>query len=307
MALRDDLMEVLDICIDRLNAGEDVERILADFPELANRLRPMLEAGRLFPRVRYAPPIVEQAREAVQPSVNRAVEQTFGSGWPTVLIPLLVILLVGIGLTGVLVFGGGGGLFAAPTETPTLTATSTDTPTASVTPSLTATETVTSTPTATASQTASLTATVTSSATATATASPMLPIATAQVRQVIVIEGPVEEIDGREIEIYNRRIVLDDDDPRRRVIEVGDVIRIEGELQDDTSIRVITLVFVDIVVLVRGGDVWRGDDCRNPPPGWAQSQAGEWIRRCQASGGGSGGGSGGSSGDDDDDDDDDDD
>jgi hypothetical protein len=37
--------QLLDICLDRLNAGENVERILVDYPEDAARLRPLLQTA----------------------------------------------------------------------------------------------------------------------------------------------------------------------------------------------------------------------------------------------------------------------
>lgn len=96
---------------------------------------------------------------------------------------------------------------------------------------------------------------------------------------IIVIEGPVDEVDDDGIKIYGITIVIDDDDPLLRVIRVGDVVRVEGERNGDT-IRVISIVVINVVVVVQDGQVWRGDDCSIAPPFWAEDDADDWYARC---------------------------
>lgn len=114
---------------------------------------------------------------------------------------------------------------------------------------------------------------------------------------IIVIEGPVQEINVNIITIFDIDIELEIDDPVLTVIQVGDVIRVEGELFDrGTTIIIVavTIVFVEIDIVINDGIIWRDPgDCSNPPPPWAPADG--WRRRCE------GGGSGGGGGNDDDD------
>lgn len=127
---------------------------------------------------------------------------------------------------------------------------------------------------------------------------------------IIVIEGPVQEININIITIYDIDIVLAPDDPLLTVIQIGDVIRVEGAIDDDGPtivIIAITIIIIDVDVFIGDdGSVWRDPgDCGNPPPDWAPANG--WRRRCEGGGGNSGGGNGGRGGrgrDDDDDDDD---
>ncbi|MCL4246802.1 MAG: hypothetical protein KJ065_01485 [Anaerolineae bacterium] len=128
---------------------------------------------------------------------------------------------------------------------------------------------------------------------------------------VVVIEGPVEAINVNIITIYNINIVVNADDPVLAVIQIGDLVRVEGQFVDDdddltvwigidgdTQINItiiaITIVIVDIDVNINvDGTVWRDPgNCDNPPPPWAPANG--WRRRCEGS----------SHSDDDDDDDD---
>ncbi|MCC6613037.1 MAG: hypothetical protein IT320_06130 [Anaerolineae bacterium] len=115
---------------------------------------------------------------------------------------------------------------------------------------------------------------------------------------VVVIEGPVEAININVITIYNINIVVNADDPVLTVIQIGDIVRVEGEfvgedddltqwvrLDSDTQINItiiaITIVVVDIDVNVGDdGVVWRDPgNCGNPPPPWAPAHG--WRRRCE--------------------------
>jgi hypothetical protein len=117
---------------------------------------------------------------------------------------------------------------------------------------------------------------------------------------IIVIEGPVEAININIITIYGIDIEVDEDDPILTVVQIGDVIRVEGELDDieeDTLVIIaITIIIVDVDIYISDdGDAWRDDDCSNPPPPWAPAHG--WRDRCEAGGASSPGrGRGGSSG-----------
>lgn len=101
---------------------------------------------------------------------------------------------------------------------------------------------------------------------------------------IIVIEGPVKEININIITIYNIKIEVDVNDPILTVIRVGDFIRVEGDIVSTGAtivIVAINIIIVDTdVVVVDGGLVWRDDGgCGNPPPDWAPANG--WRRRCQ--------------------------
>jgi hypothetical protein len=115
----------------------------------------------------------------------------------------------------------------------------------------------------------------------------------------IIIEGPVESINANVIVIYGFNIEVDENDPILVVIEVGDVVRIEGNIGPSTGTTIViiavVIIIVDVdVVIGDGGDVWRDrGNCDNPPPPWAPAHG--WHRRCDPqSNGGSGNGRGGS-------------
>ncbi|MBI5667041.1 MAG: hypothetical protein HZC41_03465 [Chloroflexi bacterium] len=101
---------------------------------------------------------------------------------------------------------------------------------------------------------------------------------------IIVVEGPVKEININIITIYNIKIEVDVNDPILTVIRVGDYIRVEGNVVSTGAtivIVAINIIIVDTdVVIVDGGLVWRDDGgCGNPPPPWAPANG--WRRRCQ--------------------------
>jgi hypothetical protein len=123
---------------------------------------------------------------------------------------------------------------------------------------------------------------------------------------IIVIEGPIQKININIITIYDIDIEINIDDPILKVIKIGDIVRIEGNIQDDDDdgdtiiIIAITIIIVDVdVVIGDDGSVWRDEgNCSNPPPPWAPANG--WRRRCEGGDNGNGGGRG--RGDDDDDD-----
>ena len=72
---------------------------------------------------------------------------------------------------------------------------------------------------------------------------------------IIIIEGPIEEIDVNIITIFDIDIEVDVNDPILRNIRIGDVIRVEGDMTGDgTTIVIIavTIVIVDIDIVVVG-------------------------------------------------------
>jgi len=112
---------------------------------------------------------------------------------------------------------------------------------------------------------------------------------------IIVIEGPVDSININIINIFGMDIELDEDSPLLTVIQVGDVIRVEGNMAegDDNTfiIVVVNIIFINVEVVVQDDQVWRDNgNCGNPPPPWAPAHG--WHRRCDRSGGGGRGGEG---------------
>jgi hypothetical protein len=107
----------------------------------------------------------------------------------------------------------------------------------------------------------------------------------------ITIEGPVTQINVNVITIYNINIELAPDDPALTVIQVGDVIHVDGDIAEREGtivIIAITIVFINVEVYINpeGTQIWRdNDNCQNAPPPWAPANG--WRRRCD-NGGGSG-------------------
>jgi len=112
---------------------------------------------------------------------------------------------------------------------------------------------------------------------------------------IIIIEGPVEEVNINIITIFNFNIEVDPSDPLLTVIRIGDVLRVEGNLADEIDfdgnivLIAINITFINVEVFVLDDQVWRDPgDCSNAPPPWAPANG--WRRRCDSSGdSGSGG------------------
>jgi hypothetical protein len=296
------LADILNECIEQLAAGQNVDACLRLYPNYAARLRPMLESGLLVGRMGY--PLAEVV--AAQEQIWSRIEQAYNAPQPArplrlprqylwlaaVLAALLILAGViaaaqnsspGDPLYGIRVFiesivGGQ----AAPTATPT--SAPTQTPVSTGTALLTMTNTIAPTQPSSASPTVSQTPTVVSSAT---------PIeATAEVTEGVtgVIEGPVESITGNVITIYGIEITIDPDDPLLAVIQIDDVIRVEGDFSGATVVLAdVTVVGTQDQVFVNdSGEIWRDNgNCDNPPPDWAPANG--WRRRCEG-GAGNGGG-----------------
>lgn len=103
----------------------------------------------------------------------------------------------------------------------------------------------------------------------------------------IVIEGEVQAINGNVVTVYGVDVTLPADHPLLSVLRVGDVVRVEGHIPDDSMTLTLTADDVQVVTdddslanSPDGGAVWRDDgSCANPPPDWAPAVG--WRRRCQ--------------------------
>jgi len=287
------LPDIFNDCIDRLAAGQSLDACLRAYPGQAGRLRSMLESGLVAARVAYPAAEVMLAQERIwsrmeqvylAPSPVHPVRLPRRWQW-AIAAAAALLMMTGVMLAaqnsqpgdplyGVKTFIQSifPGEQPAPLPTPTETAvpTSTTAPTATNTVEPSATLTSTATPTPTASETA--------------TATPELTLTSQTV--TTVIEGPVEAINGNVITIYGIDIEISDDDPMLDVIKVGDVIRVEGNI-DDVTINAsdITVVGAEGIIFTNdSGEVWRDNgNCDNPPPNWAPANG--WRRRCQGGNG----------------------
>jgi hypothetical protein len=119
-----------------------------------------------------------------------------------------------------------------------------------------------------------------------------------------VIEGPVQAISGNRVRVHGFDLELDDD-ARIRGVQVGDVLRISGDVDDDrlddlfddgidddldddlyVPVRNTQLGFLSHEIYASAeGQVWRDSgSCANAPPGWATASA--WRSRCSGEFGG---------------------
>lgn len=176
---------------------------------------------------------------------------------------------------------------ATPTVSVTLSRTTRPTRTSVPTPEATllhtlspSTESPTTPPTATDTPTSTLSeTTLLPSGTATPTSLPI----------TIIVEGPVQAVNGNIITIHDVDIEMNVNDPVLNVIQIGDIVRVEGDtlVNADTLIIVATSVaivnldgFVDL-----DGTIWRDTgDCSNPPP--PAAPAPDWRARCEGASGG---------------------
>ncbi len=94
-----DFIEVFNDCVDRLAAGQTVEDCIRHYPQYANDLRPMLEAGQIARRVSPSPAEVAQARDRVRfqfADAARSVPSSShraGAAWRR-LLPLAAVLIL---------------------------------------------------------------------------------------------------------------------------------------------------------------------------------------------------------------------
>lgn len=195
------------------------------------------------------------------------------------------------------------------TSTPSARATDTFTPIGSMTPPGTRAPTQTNVPTTevphipvspssterpsfTHTATPEQTATFTDAMSPTLTNTSSLPSATATPTSLpvtIIIEGPVQAVDGNIITIHDVDIEMASNDPVLSVVQIGDIVRVEG----DTIVNADTLVIVATSVVIVNldgfvdldGTIWRDTgDCSNPPPPTAPAP--DWRARCEGARGG---------------------
>jgi hypothetical protein len=197
-------------------------------------------------------------------------------------------------------------MLTAPTPTapvtPLLTPTWTPSPTASLT------VTPTQTPTATILETATPEALLNVPASPAVAVTPTLgePLTLTPLPPALIIEGPIQVINGATIVVYDMTVQLNPNDPILSALQIGDVVRIEGDTAvnaDSVIVAATSVVTVNVEVVVNeDGAVWRDQgDCGNPPPPWAPAHG--WRRRCENPSGAVPGahGSNGNNGSDDDD------
>jgi von Willebrand factor type A domain-containing protein len=70
-----ELFDALNDCIDRINAGERLDDCLADYPQLANRLRPLLATGLLVSQAQDFTPESADDQEQMRPAVVEAMRR----------------------------------------------------------------------------------------------------------------------------------------------------------------------------------------------------------------------------------------
>jgi hypothetical protein len=122
------------------------------------------------------------------------------------------------------------------------------TPNCAATPTATATLTASSTPTATPTGTLSATPTGTLSATPTGTptATPGLPV-------TIIIEGPVQAINVNVITIFDIDVELEVDHPILNIIDIGDIVFVEGTVGTTGIVVATTISNISNVTTVNTG------------------------------------------------------
>ena len=161
-----------------------------------------------------------------------------------------------------------------------------------VTPSRTLTETAspafTETPTAVPATETTATLAPSSTALPTATQLPtiMPPTPTATIIVNLIIEGPVEAINGNIVTIYGFDVTFDPNDPILLVLQVGDWILVNGNIAETVD-STVTITSVEaesadsnIAISEDGATIWRDSgSCGNPPPPWAPAHG--WRARCE--------------------------
>ena len=99
----------------------------------------------------------------------------------------------------------------------------------------------------------------------------------------VVMEGPVSAIDGNLISIYGTYLALDPNSLELSVLQIGDVIRINGIMSDLPVVYIINIVFINVEVYIFEGLIWRDVlNCAIVPPVWASADG--WHVRCDTEG-----------------------
>jgi hypothetical protein len=95
----------------------------------------------------------------------------------------------------------------------------------------------------------------------------------------VVIEGPVQQIDGNTIWVYGMELIVDRGNDILDDLKVGDVVRVEGIFDGNANHLVLIVMNIDFV----GNDVVIIDqgngNCQNPPPEHAPARG--WRHRCE--------------------------
>lgn len=242
----------------------------------------------LIERLRKAPQ-VELSSEALTAIHSRMIDAFENPPIPTpspFSIPssvLIAFLIVGALTTIGLLFA-----LSRPAQVVTPTVPVTQTP-APVTLTPTATQTPTNTPQAT--PTALPSASITPRHIPTS-----VPTATTKAR--MIIEGPIDQITDNVVTIYGIPIQIEPANPLLPGLSIGDIIRVEGDLQTANGVTIIIAVVItmppdknptpgintnidtDINTNPSTGEVWQDNgNCDNPPPDWAPANG--WRARCQ--------------------------
>ena len=248
------------------------------------------------PRPMLSPDALAQLQTRVmqaQPLPLRAARRIPASGRLALVASLTMLLIAGavfaareLGVT--LIAPGVPTATSTPTSTPTMTPTliqsatpvtpTSAPPTETVEAPLIAPTTVIITETSTAAP-ASATPPITSDVIPPADAPPptALPV-------TMIVEGPVQVINSNIITIYDINITINAGDPLLAQIQVGDFVRVEGDVINDVNSTVVGVnVFVaepDVIVGNNNDIVWQDDgNCGNPPPPWAPAHG--WRTRCE--------------------------
>ncbi len=261
----------------------------------------------LIERLRRAPQpeLSPEARQMIHARLMDALDHPpIPAPRPRLFHPVVVIaavLIVGALIAGGVLFVLSQQNQVVPLPTMTLEPTITAIPTNTIEPTVTPLPTNTVEPTTVAPVVVSSpmllsTATLTLTTTLSPTVESATLIPTTTSPTVMVIQGPVEKIDGNVITIYGIQVQIAPDDPVLITVKIGDVLRVEGSQTGTTQIVIVAVVVVNVTATENGaggtsnggstaagsnqGEVWTDDgSCAHPPPDWAPANG--WRRRCQ--------------------------
>jgi len=196
------LVEALNDCMDRLAAGETLQQCVQRYPQYADELRALLDAGLQLPNARAEAAEINAMRQRVSANVDRLIfggyapptQNAFQFRWWV----LAAVVVISMGAIVLILLPRPQSRVIAPeaiiTETFTASPVVTQVPTLAFTPTHTPTPTRTfaprssDTPTPTATLTQTPTPTVTASPTPTQTATPTMPDATSTLLPAVVCE-----------------------------------------------------------------------------------------------------------------------
>ncbi|NWF69064.1 MAG: hypothetical protein HXY40_08260 [Chloroflexi bacterium] len=244
-----EFIDIFNDCIERLARGQSIEDCLRQHPAYAAQLLPLLEAAVVVKRTPFPPAEVLEDQARVWARIEQALPTRMPARrasrpWGQALsFAAMLILLVGSLLVGYTLLVNPPNP-AVETLTPTLTATATATqtptsttaPTATVTLTSTATQTPTAAPTSTPTRSAASTGTLALPATSTPAPATASRTPTATQAQTVIIQGPIEAIDGSVLTIYGLTVRLRANEPLLAQLRVGVQVRVEGTLQGNEVI-----------------------------------------------------------------------